>query len=270
MKILFTDLDDTLLNRRKQVSPATRDAIHAAIAAGHKIVLTTGRPEVTALPLARELELDVPDCYLISFNGARVFDFGAGKPIFSSYVPLDYVKHVFQAAYDAGIHVHTYDSQAILTPVFNKETEWYLKRSGGAPYRVLPELPEGLEQEPNKVIFLDIEQPERLEDFRRTLLPWAEGKVDLFFSGPELLECVETGVNKGTAVRFLADHLGVPIEDTVAAGDSENDLPMLKAAGTGCAMINGTDACKAAADYITEHDCDEEGLKEIIDRFLLR
>jgi len=268
MKILFLDLDDTLLTRQKTISENTRAAIHEALKAGHKVVITTGRPQSGAVPLAHELELDVPGCYLICFNGARIIDFHQNKAIFDSRVKLDYVRHVFQAAKDANIYIHTYDEEGVLTPAFAPEAEWYCTRNKIA-WKVDPNLPDTLTEAPSKVILLDRNGPERLEQFRQELLPWAKGKVLLFFSGPELLECVEDGVTKGAAITWLADHLGVPIEDTVAAGDSENDIPMLEAAGVGCAMSNATDACKQAADYITENDCDHDGVAEIIQKILL-
>ena len=79
---------------------------------------------------------------------------------------------------------------------------------------------------------------------------------------------MRAGVSKGDAVRRLAALLGVPIERTIAVGDQENDLPMIRAAGIGCAMANATDALKAEADYVTERDADHSGVAEIIKKFL--
>ena len=55
----------------------------------------------------------------------------------------------------------------------------------------------------------------------------------------------------------------------MSAGDQENDISMIEAAGVGCAMANAVPACKEAADYITEADCDHDGLAEIIEKFIL-
>lgn len=65
-------------------------------------------------------------------------------------------------------------------------------------------------------------------------------------------EITKTAFTKGTAVHYLSDYLGVPVKDTIAIGDSENDLEMLKAAGVGIAMGNASDYVKKAADDVTE------------------
>jgi hypothetical protein len=79
---------------------------------------------------------------------------------------------------------------------------------------------------------------------------------------------VRKGTSKGAAVHWLCNYLDIPIENSVAAGDSENDISMIEAAGTGCAMQNATEACKNAADYITKLDCNHSGVAEIIEKFL--
>ena len=80
---------------------------------------------------------------------------------------------------------------------------------------------------------------------------------------------MNTGLNKGNALMQMAGILGVDVADTIAAGDAPNDLDMIKAAGIGCAMSNGTDEVKAAADYVTERDNNSGGVAEIIEKFVL-
>ena len=67
----------------------------------------------------------------------------------------------------------------------------------------------------------------------------------------------------------MADFLGIPVENTIACGDEENDCSMIEAAGLGVVMQNGTDAVKNYADYITTADNDHDGIAEVIDRFIL-
>ncbi|MBR2036785.1 MAG: HAD hydrolase family protein, partial [Lachnospiraceae bacterium] len=71
------------------------------------------------------------------------------------------------------------------------------------------------------------------------------------------------------AVRFLAEYLNIPIENTIAVGDAENDIPMLEAAGLGVAMKNASDDIKQHADYITKLDNNEGGVGEVIRKFML-
>ena len=108
-----------------------------------------------------------------------------------------------------------------------------------------------------------------LEEFRAAALSRVGDRIRLFTSNPWYMECAPKGISKGEAVLRLCAHTGIPVERSVSAGDSENDLEMIAAAGIGCAMANATEGCRAAADYVTEKDCDHSGVAEIIERFIL-
>lgn len=82
-------------------------------------------------------------------------------------------------------------------------------------------------------------------------------------------EIIPRGLSKGNALVQLAQRLGIPVENTVAAGDAANDLSMLRAAGVGVAMCNGTDEAKAAADAVTCRDNNHDGIAEIIEKYLV-
>ena len=73
-----------------------------------------------------------------------------------------------------------------------------------------------------------------------------------------------SSAGKGNGIRFLAEYLHVPMSHTYAAGDAENDISMLEAAGTGIAMANATEAVKQAADIVTADDNNHDGLLPII------
>ena len=90
-KILFTDLDGTLLNDQKQISEGNLAAIHMALEKGHKIVISTGRALTSAKKQALALGLTMPGCYIIAFNGACIYDIHEKKVIFSETIPVDYV-----------------------------------------------------------------------------------------------------------------------------------------------------------------------------------
>lgn len=86
----------------------------------------------------------------------------------------------------------------------------------------------------------------------------------------EYLEHVAPGIDKGSAVRFLCEYTGIPLCNTIAAGDAENDISMIRAAHIGCAMRNAEEEVKQAADYITENDNNHDGVAEIIHKFVLK
>ena len=149
-----------------------------------------------------------------------------------------------------------------------EESRFYTDRIH-APFRVIPGLPDGLDEEPEKALLIELHDKSRLDRYRRETGLLVGDRLSLFYSNDFLLECVRKGTSKGAAVKWLCNYLDIPIENSVAAGDAENDISMLEAAGTGCAMQNAEEACKNAADYITKRDCNHSGVAEIIEKFVI-
>ena len=118
-----------------------------------------------------------------------------------------------------------------------------------------------------KLLCLDYDDPARLTQFRRLFESEFSGELNCFNSNPNLLEIVPPGVDKGAALSFLANHYQVPINNTISAGDAENDLSMILAAGIGCAVKNAEDSLKSKADYVTQRDNNHAAVAEILDRF---
>ena len=73
-KIIFSDLDATLLRDDKTISPRDMESIHRAIRQGHKFVVATGRSFESALAVTESLKLDLPGCYIASYNGGQIYD----------------------------------------------------------------------------------------------------------------------------------------------------------------------------------------------------
>ncbi|MEG0963241.1 MAG: HAD-IIB family hydrolase, partial [Lachnospiraceae bacterium] len=91
-----------------------------------------------------------------------------------------------------------------------------------------------------------------------------------FFSCNEYLEYCPKDVDKGSGVKYIAEFLNVPMENTIAAGDERNDIPMIKAAGIGVAVSNAHKDVIAFADYVTENDNNHGAIAEIIKKFILK
>lgn len=268
-KALFLDLDGTLLNDAKEITPGNRAAISQALEAGHKVIITTGRPLPSAVWQAESLGMTKPGCYVIAYNGGVIYDMGARKTIFQRTIPLDLVQKAFAGANRRGIHIQTYDEQYVLVEprCDDAHLSLYCEKTN-MKFRVIASV-EALEQEPSKLLAVDFDHPAPLEEYRRWLSGWAENKLDSFFSCGQLLEIVPHGLNKGTALAETAELLGILPENTVAAGDAANDLPMLRAAHVGVGMCNGTDEVKAAADYITLRDNNHDAIEEVIENLIL-
>ena len=163
---------------------------------------------------------------------------------------------------------HTYDDINVVSERDTPELRKYCKAIMVPPV-VVDDAVSYLKNDPIKVIVICHESRERLNAFREYMTAWCEDRVEMVFSSPILLEFANPKATKGLSVRFMCDHFNIPIEDSVAAGDEENDISMIEAAGTGVAMCNGTDITKDAADYITENDNDHSGIAEIIYKYIL-
>lgn len=268
-KIIFLDLDGTLLNDQKDVTPGNRAAVDRALAAGHKVVIATGRPLVSAVEQAERLDLTAPGCYLIAYNGGILYDMGRREVLFQQTVPLDLVRQVFAEANRRGIHIQTYDDRDVL--VEPRCDDYAVRRYCNIihmEYQVIPGV-EAVTEEPVKLLLIDLERRAPLENFRDWVIDWSDGALDSFFSSPYYLEVVRKGLNKGSAIRQMCELLGIPIENSIAVGDADNDLPMLRAAHVGAAMANATAEVKAAGNYVTRRDNNHDGVAEAIERFLL-
>lgn len=267
-KIFFTDLDGTLLNDEKEISDKNRRAIEELRRRGHVVVISTGRALPSAKRQAKRLKLTGKGCYIICYNGGQIYDTEQDTLIYQKSVPMKYVRSVFDDARQFGISVQTYTDTHVITEQDNASLHQYVAIQQ-LPYLVVDDVVSALEHEPAKVLALDYQDPSHVTEFRSFMTPRYQGKLDIYLSHPALLELVPLGVNKGNAVRFLCDYLGIPLERSVAAGDAENDLTMIQAAHVGAVMCNGEQLLKDQADYITQSDNNHDGVAEILEKFIL-
>lgn len=267
-KILFTDLDGTLLDDSKNITPENTEAIRRALQEGHKIVVATGRPLAGALPVIRTLRLEQEGCYAITYNGGLIYDCYSKNIIFKKSLPLPHVYKIFSEAEKRGLHCQTYSADHVLAKALTPELDDYIKNTL-VPPKISHDFLEHLTDEPVKILVIDLNHPEKLQKYREDMTEWAKGKVSLFFSNPYYLEHVAEGISKGSAIRILCDYLGIPLEHTIAAGDAENDIPMLTSAGLGVAMCNGSEEVKRTAGYVTKCDNNHSGIAEIITKFMV-
>lgn len=266
-KILFTDLDGTLLDDNKQISIKNRVAIELALSSGHKIVIATGRPIASAKILAKELSLTRHGCYIIASNGAVLYDCYKKEILFEKGVPLKYVRPLFNKAYKEGLHVHTYSKTNILSERDTKEIRWY-EKSIRVPALIVEDVTKHLTYDPVKVLLINFDSKQRLVDFQRKISGWCEGKFESIFSSDIMLEYCPVGTSKGNAVIELCNLLQIPLENSIAAGDAENDISMIQTAGIGCVMSNASQEIKSNANYITRNDNNHDGVAEIIEEFM--
>lgn len=266
-RLLFLDLDGTLLNDAKEITEGNREALERTLQRGHGVIIATGRPLKSALEQSVRLGLNKPGCYTIAYNGAVLYDWEKQDIVFARTLDKDAVVRVFRQADQIGEHVQTYDSFDVLVePQGDDDTVRRYCKVVSMTFRVIDDVSTDLKENPVKCLVINYEKKDgllQMEHWIRENVP----QMDCFFSSDFLLEIVPKGMNKGEAVKMLCQMLNVEIENAVACGDAANDLAMLRAAGIGVAMQNGTEEVKAVADYITLRDNNHDGVAEAADKF---
>lgn len=270
MKILFLDLDGTLLNDDKQITPGNREALEKALALGHRVVITTGRPLASAKIQNERLGLTGQGCYIIAYNGGMIYDCGAGEAIYENYLPADVAIKAVRICNSIDVHAQTYDDTHILVePNHNPTAVEKYSNFAGLPHRQVDTFEGNIGSSVPKVLVISYGDRPKLELAGKMLKEALKGQADCFFSSQSFMEVVTPGLNKGTAITRLCNMLNIPVEDSIACGDQENDLLMLKTAGVGVAMANAIDSVKEVADYITVNDNNHDGIAEVVEKFLL-
>lgn len=268
-RILFTDLDGTLLNDNHEVSAGNHAAINAALDNGHKIVITTGRPLASAKIQAERIGLIREGCYAIAFNGGQIYDLYHQKTLYGHPVPASLVAPLFHKAAEQQLHIQTYSSTHILAE-HESETLYKYAAISQLPYKTANDISTILEDAPYKVIAISYDQPEKLAAFHQYIKKTYVEILDSFYSSDTYLEIVPVGISKGFAVKWLCDFLNIPIENSVASGDAQNDISMLEAAHVGAVMCNAFPGIAEHGNYITKADNNHDGVAEIIHRFILQ
>lgn len=271
-KIFFTDLDGTLLNKDKLVTPKTHEALEKWLALGNILAVSSGRPLGSILEVVRRNEIGYdsktdtfhPNLLTIAFNGALTYHPKSNAILDQVVLEQNSLGRIASIAKSHGVYCHTYDEEYILAPYAGPELEFY-RRSVHLPYKVLSDFPNSITNPPCKFlcICLELTDPDRLLEVARDIMAEFPDTITCVKSSPYLLEVFSSASGKGSAVTKLCQKLQIDIKHSFAAGDEENDISMLKAAGLGIAMKNASDKVKQEADIITEFTNNEDGLADI-------
>ena len=173
-KILFSDLDATLLNDSKDIEPGTREAIDEMLAQGHIFTACTGRPLASALGVVKMFGLDKEGCYVAAYNGGVLYDPFRQKVIAYHSVPIPVVRRMFGEAQKAGLYIHTYDrtrDDAVMACRRTPELDAYTGHTKLVPV-VAKDVLERLKDAPAKMIVISLTDHERLRQFEKEQAGW--------------------------------------------------------------------------------------------------
>ncbi len=268
--IIALDLDGALLNSEKKLSERNLQALQKAHDAGWEIVPATGRFYNGMPQVIRELSFVR---YAITINGAEVVDLRMAQVIYKAEMSWQQAVKIMEwlddkpVIYDCYMQNHGWMTAAqkemideVVASPHSRKMLHEMRRPVDDLKTFLSEKKQGVQ----KVQFFMRDTAER-PGMMRAL---EENFDDILVSSalPQNVEINQKNANKGAALLALAEHLGIGHRQTIAFGDGLNDLPMIEAAGTGIAMVNGAEETRTAADWIAPI-CDEDGVAAGIEKF---
>lgn len=250
IKLITIDIDDTLVNTAKQVTPRVKAALQEATAQGVKVVLTTGRPLPGVQEYLDELGLNhQDDQYAITYNGGVVQttngeELGGKELAYSDYLRLR------EVADELGAYLQVETIDAAYTSA--KEINYWASRENFLIKMPLIIKPVD-EMDPNDhyVKFMFIGDEADIDSWRDALPADVKEAYYIVKSTPQHLEFMHKDATKGSGLLTLAAKLGIDRSETMALGDQQNDVTMIEAAGLGVAMGNAVPEVKAVADVET-------------------
>lgn len=259
MKIIFSDIDGTLINNELVVTERTRNALMKVVAQGHLFVPVSARMPEAIKPIINEF---LPETPIISYNGALVQS-EDGNVIDSQAMSVaevidvcNFLKEKFHNVVWNIYSGNLWFSQDRSNYWISREEKVVGIDSEEVPLSTISEL-----QEVHKMLLMGEEDDIiALEKELKQINP----TLSISRSFPNYIEVMAEGIDKGRAVTLFAKHYGIPMSDTIGFGDNFNDIEMLKIVGKGYVMANGPEAVKVAVGRVTS-DHNNDGIAEILE-----
>ena len=270
IKLIAIDMDGTLLNEKKHIDKAEKEAIHEAIEAGIKIVLCTGRPLYGILPFYEELGLSELDSegYVILNNGCSIHKTKDWKLIDQVNFTSDDIEYLYKLSESYDINF-TLVNDTYYFNIGRKPTDELIKDAGFVFSDItdisLEEAKSG-KHKIMKIMFLG--DPEIMADFQEKNEDIIKSKYSGVLSQSYVYEVFPKDNNKGTGLKKLTEKLGIKQEEVMAIGDGNNDIEMFEYANYSVAMKNATELAKKAAKYETDSN-ENDGVAKAIRKYAL-
>ncbi|MBE5821454.1 MAG: HAD family phosphatase [Clostridiales bacterium] len=288
-KMIATDLDGTLLNSYGQITEKTKDALLKAQDKGVYIVFASGRVSSSIKSFA---ELIGIKGYIISGNGALVTDLETNENIYTNVMDKNTVLKIISICEQNSISYNLYTLKDVYTKKIEYSTLFYHMENKKLPEekKIKINLCENIEKlikesndlkiskiticDKDRMVFNSIIRKLREVD-GVNVLDVSHSSRKVITVGTEAIEIKynytevsKSGVDKWSAIEFLANKLNIDTNDIICIGDNANDIIMVENAGLGVIMGNAAPEYKERADFVTNSN-DEEGVTNIINKYIL-
>ncbi len=262
IRLIASDLDETLLDNNSRLTERTVAALKRAMAAGAYVVLASGRMVKAMSAYAETIKPNAP---IIAFNGALTYDCAARRALDARRIPAQDARAIALACRETGLHVQAFTDDEYWYERKNDLSESYAQGIGGIYGRATgAPLEDWIDRPLCKMLMIvdPAAAPEITARFNRQF-----GERAVFaISRASYIECTARGVGKGAALAALAAHLGVAQAEVAAFGDAQNDLDMLKWAGHGYAVANARPEVLESA--LPAPATDDDGVARVIEQML--
>lgn len=265
-KILVLDIDGTLVNSKKEITPETLKYLTKIQEEGHIVALASGRPYPGMKGYAKEIGLDKFGGYALSFNGGKIINCKTGETVFEKAIPKRFAPIIYKYAKDNGIGMVTYQGGTVIS---GTDIDEYMEYEARLNYMVMRQVEDFVSYVDFDMVKCLLTAPSEVAPkHEQALKELLEPELNVFRSEPYFIEITTKGVDKAESLDGLLKKLNIPRENSICCGDGFNDLTMVKYGGVGVAMDNAQQIVKDNADYITA-SCDDDGIVEVIKKFIL-
>ncbi|MDX6191068.1 Cof-type HAD-IIB family hydrolase [Flavobacterium sp. Fl-318] len=263
-KMLVLDMDDTLLTDDHKISDLNKKVLLEAQAKGVYVVLASGRPTSAMTAYAKELELDLNNSYIISFNGAIISTVKDDVILFEQTLTQKQIHELYDYSVKMKTHIITYLDGEIISETDSEFIE-IEKVITGMPHRKVPSFKEAVDRSAVKCILLA--EPSYLKEVEQDLKE-AMPHLSISMSKPFFLEAAQYGIDKAASIKILAEKLKIQQSEIIAVGNAGNDLSMIEYAGLGVWVDNVTPELRDRADIIVASN-NNDGVAEVVQRYIL-
>lgn len=224
-KIIVLDLDGTLTNEKKEITPKTYDALMKAQDLGVRVVLASGRPTFGIMPIAKQLNLADHDGFILAYNGGKIISCRTGETIYNKELEPHLVPILYQESKDAGMEILTYQGEGIAATRKNNKYVLHEAFINKMPVVQYDDFPLQVEYPINKCLIVG--DPKPLHQLELKLATRMQGRILVYRSSGFFLECVPMGIEKSQSLARLIADLGITREEMIAIGDGYNDKCMI-------------------------------------------
>lgn len=265
-KLLVLDIDGTLTNSKKEITPRVFDALKKAQEKGVKIVLASGRPTYGIVPVAKQLELEKNGGYILSFNGGKIINAETNEVIYQKTLPEEMPALLYDLAQEYKVNIMTYLDETIITPKAEDKYVEIESRINKMQVRQVEDFKSFVNFPVTKCLM--VEDGDYLAGVEQKVKARVGETLSVLRSEPFFLEVMPKNIDKAYSLGKLLEYMGLTKEEMIACGDGFNDRSMIEFAGLGVAMANAQDPVKAVADLVTVSN-DEDGVAVVVEEYIL-